>query len=193
MAASRYLGLVLLPSLLAFAGVGGYSLGRLPWLANRLLAGVVAGLAGAVGLDAMRLWGYRRGYMPGDLPRQFGRMIAGPQAGPAEVLVSGYAYHALNGVNFGLVYALLGGPVRWVWGLVWGLIVFVMMMISPPMLMTGSGPFLRRKGPGPALVALAAHVVMGALTGGITERIGSAGGQGQPRGLLGLLGHGTRG
>jgi hypothetical protein len=167
----RYMRTVLAPALLVLAAVTAWSLGSFRWLASRILGGVFAGVLSTIGLDAVRLWGYRRGYMPSDMPRQFGRMILGPQGKPRDVKFAGYAYHFLNGAGFGIFYTIVFGPARWLWGVVWGLIVWIAMMVSPPMLMSRSGPFLWRKGPGPALTALVAHLVMGVIIGVVSRTV----------------------
>lgn len=177
-----YLRLVLLPGLALLGAVTGLSLKNFPSLANRIFVGALAGALATIGLDAVRLWGYSQGYMPANMPKQFGRMITGPMGSAGEVRKSGYAYHFLNGMDFGIVYAIIVGPAHWLWGVVWGLVVWVLMMTTPPMLMSGSGPFLYRKGPGPSTVALGAHIIMGTIIGTIVKTLA------RPKGnLLDLL------
>lgn len=104
-------------------------------LANRVWVGLWTGAAATGVLDVIRLTGFHLGWMPGNMPRMFGvlildRMALGPALG-SDVL--GYLYHYWVGACFGLTYTLLAGRVRWWGGLVWGLIIEIGMMVTPPM------------------------------------------------------------
>lgn len=142
-------------------------------LTNRLWVGLWAGAASTGLLDAFRLTGFHLGFMPGNMPRMFGvlildRMALGPSLG-SDVL--GYLYHYWVGACFGLTYTLLAGRVRWWWGLVWGLIVEVGMMVTPPMVVAmDTGYFGVKFGPGLFVTSLTAHVAFGIALGLLAER-----------------------
>lgn len=179
--ARAYLGLVLLPALVMLVGGVIWAALAYPRLANLVLAGAVAGVLSTLALDAVRLTGYRIGWMPANMPNTFGRMILGPQAMAGRVKMVGFAYHVLNGIGFGLLYALLFGNAPWWWGAVFAIMIAVLMGVSPPVLMSGSGIMMLRKGMGPMLVMVMAHLAMGALLGVVTLWIASG------PGLLALL------
>lgn len=107
------------------------------------------------------------------MPRMFGvlildRMALGPSLG-SDVL--GYVYHYWVGACFGLAYTLLAGRVRWWGGLVWGLIVEIGMMVTPPMVVAmDTGYFGVKFGPGLFGTSLTAHVAFGIVLGLLAER-----------------------
>jgi len=168
---ARYVPLVLLPSLAVLLWLLLYSFTRYPRLANRLLVGMGAGILATLGLDVVRLIGVRFGWLPFNMPPMFGLMILGPQADPAAGALVGYGYHFLNGADFGLIYVLTAGRVHWVWGVLWGVIIWLGMMVSPPMVIMGAGPFgLWTGGPAYLLTTLGAHLIYGAMLGLLAER-----------------------
>ncbi len=165
---------VLLPSLVLFpfvwlvAVASGHAR-----LTNRLWVGLWTGAAATGVLDAIRLTGFHLGWMPGNMPRMFGvlildRMALGPMLG-SDVL--GYVYHYWVGACFGLTYTLLAGRVRWWGGLVWGLIIEIGMMVTPPMVVAmDTGYFGVKFGPGLFGTSLTAHVAFGIALGLLAER-----------------------
>lgn len=164
----------LVPSLLLFGVVWTAAL-RLDQrrLANRIWVGLWVGAATTGVLDAIRLTGFQLGLMPGNMPRMFGvlildRMALGPSLG-SDIL--GYLYHYWVGACFGLTYTLLLGRFRWWGGLVWGLIIEVGMMVTPPMVVAmDTGYFGIKFGPGLFATSLVAHVLYGVALGLLAER-----------------------
>lgn len=142
-------------------------------LTNRIWVGIWAGVAASGFLDAIRLGGFHLGWMPGNMPRMFGvmildRMALGPSLG-SDLL--GYLYHYWVGACFGLTYTLLAGRVRWWGGLIWGLIIEVGMMVTPPMVVAmDTGYFGSKFGPGLLATSLTAHVALGLVLGLLAER-----------------------
>jgi len=164
----------LVPSLLLF-GVVWTTAARLDQrrVANRIWVGLWVGAATTGVLDAIRLTGFQFGWMPGNMPRMFGvlildRMALGPSLG-SDIL--GYLYHYWVGACFGLTYTLLLGRFRWWGGLVWGLIIEVGMMVTPPMVVAmDTGYFGVKFGPGLFATSLVAHVAYGVALGLLAER-----------------------
>lgn len=163
---------LLLPALAVFGATWLASAFAFPALARRVWTGIVGGLLASLALDAVRLAGYRAGWMPSDMPVMFGRIILGPMARKRQVLAAGYAYHFLNGVDFGLFLSILIGPAHWLWGVIWAMVIAMGMAISPPVLMTGSGVGMLRKGPKPMVTMMAAHLAMGTVLGLVNQRGG---------------------
>lgn len=164
----------LVPSLVLLAliwGIGGWR--GYTRFTNRLWVGLWAGAAATGLLDAIRLTGFHLGQMPGNLPRMFGvlildRMALGPTPG-SDIL--GYLYHYWVGACFGLTYVLFVGRFRWWGGLVWGLIVELGMMTTPPMVVAmGTGYFGLKFGPGVFITSLIAHVAFGIALGVLAGR-----------------------
>jgi len=165
-----YIPFVLLPALVVLGVIWLYAARTYPRLANRIGAGLAAGLIASVGLDIVRLTGVALGAFPGDMPTMFGQMITGRMDTGAGVLMAGYAYHALNGATFGLMFTLLAGKAWWPWGLAWGLFFELGMMTLPPVPMM-AGPFgIYGFWPGLFVASFIAHVVFGVILGVLAER-----------------------
>jgi hypothetical protein len=172
--AEWYVPLVYLPALALLAGIALYSRRRWPDLTRRIVVGLAAGAIGTLALDAARQAGVIHGWLPGDTPVMFGKLVAGPEASFALFYPVGLFVHYLNGANFGLFYAFVWGKrgsyrSAALWGTVWLLIVELGMMTLPPM-----GPMTGLFGtefswPGLFLVTLVAHVLTGLTVGLLTE------------------------
>lgn len=58
---------------------------------------------------------------------------------PARVAVCGYTWHVLNGVSFGVMYAMLAGDGTWGLAFAWGVAVWLAMMVAMPVMMPHVG------------------------------------------------------
>lgn len=74
----------------------------------------------------------------------------------ARVLLTGYGWHLLNGLGFGVAYTLLVGPGTWGLALAWGIAIWGGMMLLMPVMM----PLIRFPMPGFLVVPFVAHIVM---------------------------------
>jgi len=162
----------LLLALPVFVMVVAFNYRTYPRLFNRAITGLWAGAVASIALDAIRYpIGVGLHTLPGDMPTMFGKFILGQDEVTGGLLLVGYLYHYLNGAAFGIVYTLIAGKVRWYWGVVWGLIIEVLMMVTPPMLLMGVGPFgINTGAPWYFLTTLAAHIAFGAVLGLLAER-----------------------
>lgn len=168
----------LLPSLglLLLAWVAARRAGFLR-LVNRIETGVWVGFVATAALDALRLVSFSLGLLPGNMPRMFGVLILDQMAvGPTlySDLVGGL-YHFWISACFGLAYTLLVGRTRWWGGLIWGLIIEVGMMTTPPMVVAmGTGYFGLGLGKGILngvfLGSLFPHISYGIVLGLLLER-----------------------
>ncbi len=162
--------LLLVPWTLAY--IAGY--GR---LTNRIWTGVWVGAVTTAALDVFRLISFSLGLLPGNLPRMFGVLILDTMAqGPTPLSdVVGALYHYWVSACLGLTYALVCGRTRWWGGLLWGLIIEVGMMVTPPMVIAmGTGYFGLKLGHGILngvfLGSLVPHVAYGIALGVLLER-----------------------
>lgn len=136
---------------------------------------VWGGLAGAIatiGLEVVRLSGFKMGYMPGNLPRLMGVLLLNRFAlGPSIASdLAGWAYHFWNGASFGIIYALLlGTSRRWV-GLVYGIVVGLGFLVSPVVASLGVGYFGLQFSAGFPITVLTAHAVFGLMLGMLAHR-----------------------
>jgi len=156
---------ILLAALL-FAQVRGYAR-----LVNRVLAGATAGTVATVGLEVVRMYSFRQGGMPGDLPRLMGvlltdRFMAGPS--PFSDFL-GYAYHYWNGASFGIVFAVTLGRKKVFWGIAYGVIIATVFLMSPPVQALGIG-FMGKDMPTMPLTVYIAHLAYGGILGWLCHR-----------------------
>ena len=168
----------LIPSILLLGIVWALA-GRLELerLTNRIWAGLWVGFGCTAALDALRLISFSLGLLPGNMPRMFGVLIFDTMAqGPSTLSdLVGSLYHFWISACFGLTYTLLAGRTRWWGGLVWGLIIEVGMMITPPMVVAmGTGYFGLKLGKGLLngvfLGSLVPHISYGIALGLLLER-----------------------
>lgn len=147
--------------------------------------GAVAGVVATVGLEAVRITGFRMfGSMPGDLPtlmgvKATGRIMLGPNT---TATIIGYADHFWNGAMFGVIFALLigGFPARrgaWAGaliGAVYGLALGYGFVTGPVPRSLGVGGVFSTVGVGEFRTTVyLAHLVFGALLGVLVHRFGS--------------------
>lgn len=166
--------LVLIPSLGLIVVVGAIAKSlSMTRLTNRIWTGIWVGIATTAALDVVRLSGFQMGLMPGNMPRMFGVLMLDQMAlGPSTLSdLVGSAYHYWVSACFGLTYALLVGKFRWWGGLIWGLLIEIGMMTTPPMVVAmDTGYFGLKQGYGLLTVSLTAHIVYGIALGLLMER-----------------------
>lgn len=168
----------LIPSAILLAVVWGVAHARgYGRLTNRIWTGVWVGAAGTAALDVFRLPSFALGLLPGNMPRMFGVLILDTMAtGPTALSdVVGAVYHYWVSACFGLTYALLAGRTPWWGGLIWGLLIEVGMMTTPPMVVAmDTGYFGLKLGRGLLngvfLGSLVPHISYGIALGLLLER-----------------------
>jgi hypothetical protein len=176
-----------MPSLVRWALIPSVILLALVWvvarargddrLANRIWTGIWVGFATTAALDLFRLPSFMLGLLPGNMPRMFGVLILDTMAtGPTPLsdVVGGF-YHYWVSACFGLAYALIIGRARWWGGLVWGLLIEVGMMTTPPMVIAmDTGYFGLKAGHGLLngvfIGSLIPHIAYGIALGLLLER-----------------------
>jgi hypothetical protein len=90
----------------------------------------------------------------------FGHYITGLPTGDPRALAAGWIYHFWNGTSFGMIFALVrprGGPVA---GLIWGVGLQLLMMITYPQIFA-----IRLSTPGFVPTGLIGHAVWGLVLG----------------------------
>jgi len=169
---------LLIPSLIWLAVVWGLAVSlTYERVQNRIWTGLWVGASTTAALDVFRLTSFSLGLLPGNLPRMFGVLILDTMAsGPTPLSdVVGSLYHYWVSACLGLAYALICGRTRWWGGLIWGLLIEVGMMTTPPMVIAmGSGYFGLNLGHGIMngvfLGSLVPHIAYGIALGLLLER-----------------------
>lgn len=143
-----------------------------PTLFRAVVYGALAGAIATVALEAVRIPGFRLGFMPGNLPRLMGVLLLDRFAlGPSMASdLAGWAYHFWNGASFGITYVLLFGTGRrWV-GTLYGFSLGLGFLVSPVVLSLGVGYFGLEFSKGFPVTVLAAHVAFGLALGILSRR-----------------------
>ncbi|WP_097321863.1 hypothetical protein [Paractinoplanes atraurantiacus] len=147
--------LVSVPSMIVLAALA--TLPRVdPGLRARIRVGAVAGLAGLVGYDVVRIPVALAGQRVFAPIETYGLLIADAASSSPLTSTLGWLYHLSNGVTFGIAYAALFARRPVVFGIAWGLLLETVALLSP---------FADRYGlsgrPVPIAIAFGAHLFYG--------------------------------
>lgn len=186
---TTYRDFILFPSIAILVAVGIFASLKSKRLANRLISGLWIGAVATLALEAIRIPGYAvLHWLPGDdmimMPGMFltgvaptlmdlmNMMMSGqPMQPPANVMMTGTLYHFWNGATMGAIYTLIMGKGRWYYGLIWGFIINLGMMLAPWLVMM-MGPFGIKYLDGYNIfaIALGAHLAYGLVIGILAQR-----------------------
>ncbi len=134
------IGLVALGLLAGLAGTGTgnrieASFGR--WrgdsvrLNEAMILGFVGGALGTIGYDVWRVPFQMVGQLPFYPIEAYGIWLAEARASSPFTDTLGWSYHTLNGITFGIMYALAMPRRHWLWGVVWAMILESLAICSP--------------------------------------------------------------
>jgi hypothetical protein len=170
-------GVSLRLSLLSTLAIGAWA-GWLVWhrlapagraeVARRMRAGLLAGVLALAGYDLSRLLYVRitgSAFWPFETFRLFGQLLAGADASPAVILLTGTAYHVANGLSFAVAYSVLFGYRGWWAGLLWALMLESLMLAFYPawLELRSLNDFLA--------ISLLGHTVYGMILGVTSRRL----------------------
>jgi hypothetical protein len=162
----------LLPAIALIIVIGFLSRKWEPSIARYIIWGALAGALATIPLEAIRISGYKLGFMPGNLPRLMGvlllnRFALGPSAASD---IAGWAYHFWNGASFGIIYVLVFGAARRWAGVLYGIAVGVGFMLSPVVVALGVGYFGLQFSDWFSVTVLTAHIAFGFALGLLAKR-----------------------
>ena len=144
-------------------------------LKKQIINGIVAGLVATIALEIVREIGFRLGGMPGDLPKLMGVLILNRFADGPDTWsnIAGWAYHFWNGACFGIIFTLLFGSAKTAWGIVYGLVLGIVFMVSPVTRSLGIGAFGLQFNDGYQflITVTIAHFAYGALLGFLIHKM----------------------
>jgi hypothetical protein len=168
-----YMLFLYIPSILILIGIILYSKKKYPDLFRRIVVGLIAGTIATIGLDWIRQMGLIAGWLPGDTPEMFGKMVTGSHDFNIYYWV-GQFVHFMNGADFGLCFTLIFGNFKSykttiIWAIVWLQLMEFFMMIGPPM-----GPMVGLFGvkwmwPQLFILTFTAHLVHGIILGSLAH------------------------
>ncbi len=141
-------------------------------LSRRIFAGAIAGLVATVGLELVRSTSFHLGGMPGDMPRLLGVLLTDRfMLGPSTLSdILGYAYHAWNGISFGIILAVVFGRRPLWFDLVLVQMIGLGFLISPAVSALGIG-FMGLSMPAMPLTVILAHLAYGFIYASMTRRL----------------------
>ena len=128
-----------------------------------LRAGLLGGIWGTIGYDLVRVPFHLAGQNPFVPIRAYGVWITGAAASSPLTDVVGLAYHASNGITFGVMYmALVGDASRrsWWWAVAFATLLELAMLVTPYTTFFGIHPTTRF-----VIVTFAAHAIFGVALG----------------------------
>ncbi len=161
--------LVVWIALMAISAAAGY----LRLLKAGFLA-LATGFFATLAMEIVRIIGFRFfAAMPGSLPMLIGVQLSdqfmdGPDAWSNFI---GWGDHLWNGIGFAFIYIVVLGRAHWWVGVLYGIMIATVFMISPVMSIIGAGPFGQDFSPikFPVTVYLA-HMAYGLTLGGLVYR-----------------------
>ena len=154
------------PSLVLLGGLA-WRARRSPGLADLLAAGVAGGLLGTFGYDLFRIPFVLAGFRVLAPIDSYGVLLLGTSESSPWTGVAGWAFHLLNGVGFGIVYAALArrGRRHWGWAVAWAMVLETATVVTPFARVYGIAGHANL-----LLVAYAAHVAYGVPLGLVVAR-----------------------
>lgn len=128
-------------------------------LANRMIAGGLAGGVATIALEIVRITGFHLGQMPGSMPELAGVLLLNRfMLGPSLLSdLAGWTYHVWNGISFGLIFAVVFGRKPFWVALAYGLFMAMGFLVSPAVSALGIG-FMGHSMPGMPVTVVLAHV-----------------------------------
>jgi hypothetical protein len=164
---------LLLPSILALAGLIVIVRNGQPALSRAIVVGAASGAMATISLEAVRLLGFHFDFMPGNLPRLMGVLLLDRFAeGPSFLSdFAGWTYHFWNGSAFGILYVIVFGTRRrWI-GAIYGAALGIGFMLSPVVTSLGVGDFGLQFSFGFPITVLLAHLAFGWTLGLLAQRL----------------------
>lgn len=138
---------------------------------KQITNGIIAGLAGTVGLEIVREIGFRMGGMPGDMPKLLGVLLLDRYAqGPSFWSnIAGWAYHFWNGASFGIIFSVIFGRGKTWMGIIYAILIGIGFMVSPATKTLGIGAFGLQFKDGYQFLTtvILAHIAFGSVLGWI--------------------------
>ena len=164
---------IVVPAAIALVAIMLWVRGRHQPFLNRFLVGIMSGFLATLVYDGSR-WLIRSVFLiPFDPFRAhpvFGSLMLGIPETELVAIISGWIYHFYNGIAFGLIYALIAGPVRWPWAVAWSLTLEFLMILSYPDLMG-----VRLEDPGFLILSISGHFFWGVTLGLLVQRFAAPG------------------
>ena len=157
---------VSLPLTLLLVAIGVASGRRqVSWWREAMVAGALGGLLGTFGYDIFRIPFLLAGFQVLAPIDSYGVLLLDETTSTAWTGLAGWSYHFLNGIGFGVTYAVVAKGRHWGWAVLWALILETGTIITP----FADSYALRGKWV-PISIAYAAHIPFGLALGLVVQR-----------------------
>ena len=151
------------PPVLALLAIGAFAGRRDAAFRLALAAGTVGGLLGAVGYDLFRVPFAMAGLRVFAPIESYGVLILGADTSTPLTHATGWAFHFVNGIGFGIAYAMVAlGRNRW-WAVGWAMVLETVTIVTPFAATYGLAGKAHL-----IAIAYAAHVAYGLPLGSVT-------------------------
>jgi hypothetical protein len=117
--------------LLALIGVWLSRSGRESRLRTALYCGAVGGLVGALAYDVVRIPQVLVGIRPYLPIESYGLLMLNATSSSAGTELAGWTFNLINGIGFGISYAVVALGRRWYWAVAWAFILETVTVVSP--------------------------------------------------------------
>jgi hypothetical protein len=172
-----YVFVPIIPMLLILAMMTIMAKTKSPDFFNKIISSIWIGFLGTTALDIFRIMSVKIGWLPMDVPLALGAKIVGMDPMKMDMdqwmigpWLAGNIYHYLIGISFTLVYILLVGKGSAKLGILFGILIWLGMMVLPPMPMMVGFFGLKTGGIGLAFGTLVAHIAYGLVAGLLAKR-----------------------
>lgn len=154
------------PATIALLGIGAFLIatGTYPRLRGALLAGALGGLLGTIAYDLVRAPFAALGLRIFSPIQSYGILLLDTSTSSHFTSFTGWGYHALNGICFGIAYACIARGHKWGWGVLYGVGIETIALLMP-----FGGRYGMRGEWGLIALALAGHVPYGAIVGRVAQ------------------------
>jgi len=139
--------------------------GRWPSTRAAIVAGALGGFIGTLGYDLFRVPFVVGGGLQLLAPiESYGVLLWGVESSSPFTHFTGWTYHFINGIGFGIAYAVIAAGRSWLWGVAWGMFLESAVIFSP---FATSYGLITDEGVNwtPVIIAYAAHVPYGIAVG----------------------------
>jgi hypothetical protein len=173
---SKYVFIAIVPMIVALISLSILSLKNDREFFNKIVSGTWIGIVATIFLDIFRIISVKIGWIPMDVPMVLGAKILGlnpMQMDSSQMvapLIVGNLYHFLNGITFTIVYVLLFGKGNTRLGAYYGILIWIGMMVLPPMPMMVGFFGIKTGSLGLGFGTLVAHIAYGLVVGILAKR-----------------------
>ncbi|MFP5328410.1 MAG: hypothetical protein ACLGHT_13110 [Acidimicrobiia bacterium] len=157
---------VSMPLTLAMIAVGVLAARRRwTWWREAMVAGALGGFLGTFGYDIFRIPFYVAGFQVLAPIDSYGLLLLDAQSSSAWTGLTGWSYHFLNGVGFGVTYGVMAKGRHWGWGIAWALVLETATILTP-----FADSYALRGQWVPIAIAYGAHIPYGFAIGKVVQR-----------------------